>query len=276
MSPRRRSGRIAFGEIAGPTESRDALEQFRRAIPAGLPIARYGREWRASRTTVQGQALIGRLGFERQTGTADLWDEDTKDFVSQSLKDGEAVPFAISIAASEGPWALAFQIRPPTIKRTSFTGALQELLREATSDSSWIVKAQLDETSWAEWVDAVDRVDSLRFRLELPNPNWQGRESVQHIVEESNACMVDVVLAAKENSTEGLRLDEEFVAEAIEHTINQDYGYLKAKGERGGRQVEFDSRSDTSPPEKRVPADPVTGEVGPSDLREAIDDRPDG
>jgi hypothetical protein len=150
-------------------------------IHPGASTVRYRRTWRIGHTTAsrEDQILYSRLGFEGSRTTV-IWDEEDADFLSAPVPSGQFVPFAIDLRTL----AVAFQTRPPDIKVSSFTGALQSVLREESRDFGWRVESQIRQLTFDEWRSTVDRVTRLRFRLERPNPNWAGRPEIESIFQQ--------------------------------------------------------------------------------------------
>src|SRR5215467_7041745 len=116
-------------ELADPGLSLSSL------LVPGATTERYRRIWHVGRTDRESEVIYGRLGFEG-SGVADLWSEQQLDFEETTTPAGVAAPFAISMTTL----ALVFQTRGQDIKVTSFTGALQGILRDA-SGQDWSVEA---------------------------------------------------------------------------------------------------------------------------------------
>lgn len=241
-------------------------EAFLRAslVPA-TRVERYNREWRMGQLSEDGRLITGRIGFQRAGGATELWDDKREDFVVQRLQEGSTSPFAVDLRTFD----VAFQLRPGFIKRTSFTGAFQDLLNEAAGYDAWEVVPLMNEMTFEDWRAQVDRITSLRIRVERPNPHYGPRERVEELIEGTRSRVVTLALQAAEDDPGGIDVTEPLVAEAIDHAA-LDYGYFKAEGIVNDRRVEFDSKRDAAPPERRVAVDPTTREAAPEVLRRAV------
>lgn len=264
MPPRR--GRVALAMVAAPGDpatTRERTRLLQRTLVPGVPISRYGRDWRVGGLTLKGSMFTGRIGFERSRGRTELWDDERQDFRLSLLREGATSPFALSAASM----IVAFQLRSsPQIKRTSFTGALQALLREVSGREDWTVMPLTQETTLEEFTERVEFVSAFRARLLRPNPEYRNRERLEAIIEGTNAEILDIAATSKD---EGIELDDATVQEAIAHA-DEGYGYYVAKGPEDGNEITFDSRTDQAPPEIQTPTvDPETGEVATDELEAA-------
>jgi hypothetical protein len=172
---------------------------------------------------------------------------------------------------------IAFQIRPGLIERTTFTGAFQALLNQASEFARWRVDPEFSFMPWPVWVERVDRIARLEIALERPNPNYWGRNNVEALIEGAEARMLRMVYEALEDDLDGLEVDDPFIMEAIEHA-DQGYGEWKAVGETEieGETHRTQWRSDSQgvAPERRVEADPETGEAPPEEIRRELREHP--
>lgn len=210
--------------------------------------------------------FTGRIGFERSRGRTELWDEVEQDFLTEVLREGATSPFALNARSM----IVAFQLRSsPQIKRQSFTGAFQALLREGSQQDGWEVTPLTKETTLDDFVARVEVLTQFKIRLLRPNPDFKHRERVERLIEGTRAQLLDI---AAQND-EGVELDDPTVQEAIAH-VDDGYGHYIAKGTERGSTVAFDSRTDEAPPEVQTPAvDPETGEVALSELEAAARER---
>ena len=162
---------------------------------------------------------------------------------------------------------MAFQIRPPLVKRTSFTGAMSELLDETTAVSGWAIIPDLNKESFEEWAGQVDTIKSIRIRVERPNPHYGPRKRVENLIEGTKSKLATIVLEAQEG--ESVDLSDPFVAELIDH-VAHDYGELSATGVHDGESEKYDSRVEGAPPEDRVALEPGQVEVPWDSVRTAL------
>lgn len=262
-------GRVALARVTTPGDpgtTRERVDALRRAMVPGLPVPRYGREWRLGGIVREGPVFAGRLGFERVRGRTELWDEDRQDFRLISLREGRTSPFSLDARSM----LVAFQLRSsPQIKRTSFTGAFQAILREGSQDFDWEVDALTVETTLADFVDRVEYVAEFRARLLLPNPDFKGRKRLARIMEGTRAKMLEFAVA----SDEGIEIDDALVQQSIEHA-EDEHGYYIVKGPEQGNEIRYDSRTDEAPPEvQTTQVDQETGEVSFPELRRAVEEQ---
>jgi len=248
---------MALFELASP-----GLELSRLLVP-GATVERYSRIWHVGKTETDDDVLFGRLGFEG-SGIADLWSDQELDFQETPTPAGVAAPFAISLTTL----ALAFQTRRRDIRVTSFTGALQGILREV-SGQDWSVEAYRTQMTFAQWLASVDRVTEMRFRFNPPNPNYEGRPTLQKLIEGASLSAADVVL----RSDDGIVTDAEIVDEFIRH-VSLGYGSNVSVGPRTSdtEVVEsvFASELQGESEVRERPANPETGEVERETLRQEL------
>lgn len=183
------TGRIAFATIealtlVGATDPAGALEQ---ALVVGTRVERHGRVWRMGQWRHEGEAIVGRIGYE-SSATAELWDEEINDFQETSRPLALTSPFAIDPRAMR----VAFQLRGKDIKAKSFTGAFQALLNGAAPTDRWRVARETRVVPFDQWAAEVERVTDLRLYLERPNPHYGDRQRIRDIVEGTNSRLVEI------------------------------------------------------------------------------------
>jgi hypothetical protein len=228
--------------------------------------------WHIGRVEVEDGFLYGLLGFEG-SGTAELWNEDTKDFQEAATPVGVASPFAIDLSNL----GLAFQTRSQDIQVTSFIGAMQKILREATGEE-WSIEAVRATMSFSQWRATVRVVYQMRFRVEPPNPNYEGRPDLKRLIEDANLNVANIDL----HSDSGIVTDADIVRQLLEHG-DLGYGPYVAVGNRVVNDQDVETvYSSALHGETEIavrPANPETGEVeretlkreltGPSDVEHA-------
>lgn len=261
-------GRISFGQVRGPeprpAANWDLLSSVLEAT--GTMVERYNREWRLGPTINEGPSIMGRIGYERQTGTAQRWDDRRKDFREQAVREGQTASFAIQRSSLR----IAFQFRPPNIKRRSFTAAFQDLLNESSGDDLWTVEPDFEEETFEEWRNEVERIEELRITVKRPNPRYRGQR-VEDIVEGTGSQLVTLI--ARAEAGESINLDDPLLYEMIEHASvpGRDYGYFKAKGYTADQLVsQYDSKADGAPDEVRIDLDPGIKEVPWDTMRQQL------
>ena len=205
------------------------------------------------------RTLQGRIGFERRIGTAPLWDEKAQDFVPAAIKEGTVSPFAIGAGLR-----VAFQLRPGTIKRTTFTGALRDLLAEGSGVNGWAVTPFQGEPNYARWREVeVVRIEKITLTLERPNPHYGKRQAISDVVENTHASIVTMAITGRDGV---VNETSDFVSQGIEHAA-AGYGHFVATGQRkDGTTSTYRSDRDGAPPERRVEVDKETREVSAAAL----------
>lgn len=269
MPPRtRNTGKVARARIIPPAQpslfqAPTPGEDLIRLLVPGATTERYNRVWHVGRTEVEDGFLYGRLGFE-SSGTADLWNEDDKDFEEASTPAGVASPFAINLSNL----GLAFQTRGQDIRVTSFANAMRGILRDA-SGQDWGIESARTQMSFNQWRATVTRVTQMRFDLEPPNPNYEGRPSLERLIAGANLSAADLTL----KSDAGVLTDAQIVLELLDH-VELGYGRSVAVGDRpiNGEIVESVYSSELNGETEVVtrPANPETGEVERATLRNEL------
>ena len=262
------TGRVTFAAIVAESMGGAlAPEQYlEAALVPGTLVERRSRQWRMGRWHREGLIIVGRIGFEA-AALAELWDDAIGDFTEASRRTGLISPFAIDPQTMR----VVFQLRGRDIRARSFTSALQALLNEASPTERWRVTRELHAVSFKDWIAEVDRITVLRLRLERPNPNYQDRRKVRELIEGTNARMAEVVLNAHDEDLQGIDVSDPFVQQAIDH-VEQHYGTYVATAERGDEQTTWASGDQGAAEVHLVPADPVTKDVSPAELRRELGD----
>lgn len=263
------TGRVAFGRIVRDANElpTDSLDELRLALAPGTMTERHRRVWRMGQTREDDGVIFGRIGFQSRGSVTEVWNAEKNDFEEQVFPSGVTSPFAIRTA----DFRIAFQLRGGTIRRQSFVGAFQALLREA-SRSRWIVESLRREVAFSEWRHEVDRIVSMRFRLERPNPHYGDRDFVRELVYGTGSAMASILLRTHDDDLSGLDVDSDFVSQAVEHAST--YGTFRAVGERQvdgeTERVDWDLASGGEVQSRTVGADPQTGEVPQAELGQEL------
>jgi hypothetical protein len=255
----------------------EPLEALRASLIPGTVVERYGRPWRLGRWSEEDGVILGRIGFEDEPGVTEIWSDELKDFREQMLPAGVTSPFAIRVKDLQ----IAFQLRPGKIRPTTFTGAFQGLLNEASEFWRWRVERDVLEVPWEDWLRRVKRVTELSVTLYRPNPNYRDRDRVEELIEGVRARVFTGTWRARPDDPQGIDLTEEVIREAIEHA--EEHGRWAAEGEvdpeadteglrvdLGGR-VRWRSDETAWTPQAEVPADPMTGEARGDALRDELE-----
>lgn len=213
---------------------RDALLQ---ALDPAVTVERYSRSWRLSQPTAEDEWVTGRLGFLEPATTAGInYSEDTQDFieVEEQHAGGTFSNFAVHVPSQY----IIFELKPQPneIRPASFVGALRAILQQ---DQFARLTAELvfDSAKLNEWLDSVDKVSSIKISLRRPNPDYTGRpESIKRILEATNASKVRIEAESEE---EGLEVRDSDLREYTDYA--EDYGSIRATGDKGGRKSQFES-----------------------------------
>lgn len=264
------AGRVTVARIFSPRpERRD--RGLARAIVPGLPIDRYGRTWRIEMSRAHLESLRknarsvthlrGRLGFDKTTGAAPSWNDKQNAFVEVRQHDGDVVPFSIRLS----DLSIAFQ-RTSKIKRQSFIGSFQRLLREGDGDEGWTVEDLLTKLSYEDFRARAATIEQVTIVVRPTNPGWSGQELFEPYIEALHGEEARITVKGID-----LDLDSEPIEQALVHAVDHDYGELmiKAKNE-DGIPIQFDSE-DPVPVVDQSANRPTGGEVSYDDLEAAIE-----
>lgn len=248
--------RVAFAHIVPEEDllavaNRTAvLQELRSSLRPGEAITRYNKTWRMARWTEDNGYIFGRIGFQREIGRTEVWDDRIQDFVAQAMRGGQTSPFAIRLSNRR----VVFQLRSNEIERGSFTGALQALLNEASKAYKWRVLIDRAEVPWEIWIESVERVTKLAVTVRAPNPDYQGKDEIEDLLEHADAEVARIVLEAGPG---GINLTaSDIVRQAIAHA-DAGHGSYRAEGiRRGRRRRELRTTWDSSEvlPSRRVTA----------------------
>lgn len=244
--------KIAVAHIVSPTPELLA-GGLGLALGAGVPVERFGRTWRVELRDTGTETLLalrrgladdagspaevpptlsGRLGFDKTTGQAPAWNDRRNQFEVQSQHDGDVVPFVIRLS----DLAVSFQ-RTSKIKRQSFIGAFQKILREVSQDDRWKVEDRLTLISWTQFTEEAERATQITIKVRPTNPGWPGQELLQPYIEETQGEKAKITI-----NGDDLDLDSRPVEQARVHAIDYEYGELEVKGvNEEGIDVTFDS-----------------------------------
>lgn len=211
-----------------------------RALAPDKRAKRYGRTWRLSRPQTDGDAICGRLGYSTsRPGEETVYDDEREDFVvrSEDRTEGAASCYTIYVPDDlASTVVIAFEERPPQIRRQSFIGAMAHLLHE--SDRHFKVEPIRRRLSLDAWIGEMDTVVAFTGSFRRPNPRWQDRtEQVRAIVEETGAD--EVSLKAKADPAgPGLNIPGSILGGIAKHS-DAGYGDFAATGTRNGSEFTF-------------------------------------
>lgn len=215
---------------------------FRHDIQAALnpeySVTRYNRVWRLSAPqVVDGRWLWAKLGFQTSPDESVEYDEALHDFVSVPGSRGRG-NYSLFVLDLETQFLL-FEERPPDIKRNSFRGALNGILRLTDMEFRFTADFVGDEERFERWLAQVDAVTRFYVALRRPNPDWDPRfEEVEKVMESSHAARLTV--EARPPEEESLQI-KDTPLEAFAEYAGQGYGHVRASGKSGNKKRFFDS-----------------------------------
>lgn len=264
------SGRVAFGLIEALTMLAQAnpLQALEDSLVPGTMVEHQDKAWRLGRVQRQGEAVVGRLGYQA-ADLAELWDDELNDFTELSRATGLTSPFAISIA--EYPFRVAFQIRGRQIRAVRFVAVLEALLNKASPTDQWRVRRESRPLTFQQWAEEVDRVILVRTSLKRPNPHYADRKRVKELVEGTRARIAEVILRAGDGDVAGIDVNDAFIREAIDHA-SRHYGTFAAVAERGNEQLQWSTTDQGAAELRKVPAELGTRDVAARTLRRVLGD----
>jgi hypothetical protein len=233
--------KIARAQIIAPGQGslfETTAELLASVLVPGASVERYSRTWRIGHTAREDDRLLGRIGFEGERQTF-IWNDESKDFLPGPSPNGLVVPFVINLNSLR----VVFQVRPPTIRARSFTGALEGILRHAT-DQDWRVEPVTHQMSFEDWRATVTKVTRMYFLAERPNPNWEGRPELEGLMRRLGDLDSAGFVFSAEN---GINTNDELAVELVDHVYRRDYGRGSAAGPReiDGRIIESVLDSET-------------------------------
>jgi len=262
--------KVAYGRMdvdglfsTTPSAMRVAL---RESWQSGASVSRYGRTWHLpSYVEIDDMTWRGRIGFVNEDDLTTLeWDARRMDFVEGAASSGVVVPFVIRLDTR----VVAFQLISGTVRPTTFTGALQGMLNVQHAHR-WLIRPLVRHQSLESWKRSVDRISSFSFRLNIPNPNWTGREKVENIMEELNTEIIR--LRGSAAGSESVGTDSDLFRQAMDH-VQRGYGRAVVRGTEAttNEETEWNSDDDGSVPVVSiVEGTDDQAEVDPSQLRES-------
>lgn len=245
------------------SEAPDLGRSLRAAIDPGASISRYRKQWRMGQPLVdEEQHYVGRIGFERTVETTN-WDASAVDFTQLSVREGLTSQFAIDLSNLR----VAYQLRPPTIKKNTARGALEKLINESSEVIPWRIHDIFYDIGWSAWRDAVDRTTDISITTALPNPRFVDAPQLETLFDETAATMLK--LAA--SSDTGLNVnDAQLFRQALDHAIERGYGSTRATGvTSAGQESKWSSEKAQMAIERSLPAGDngeVTGELLAAEL----------
>jgi len=201
----------------------EALEE---SWKPGASITRYGRRWHLTKIVDETDDLyFGRIGFVTDHEVSTLrFDQAIQDFVFGDAPSGYVVPFAIRKADG----VIAYQLYPGIVRETTFTGAMTDLLNNASENYIWRIESFVEIREFQEWLAETPAITRFDLTLERPNPNYAGRPRIEEMVEEVRVETLRLVGKAIEG--ESVNLNADYFQQALDHVIYHEYGKAKLRG----------------------------------------------
>lgn len=222
---RRYSVGFARAILQGLQFTPSLFDEMRNTWPAGARATRYNRTWHLTKILQETpEYAFARIGFVAEGELSTLrFDEDRQEFVYGAAPSGTVVPFAIR----KSDLTIAFQLRAGVVRETTFTGALQDLLRGGSQTSTWLIETFAREVDLASWLKEVTQISQFDATLERPNPHYFDNKALEDLIEEGHLSVVR--LSAKALAGESVNLDYPLFEQALDH-VAREYGRAKVVG----------------------------------------------
>jgi hypothetical protein len=237
----------------------------------GVRATRYGRTWHLSRPQADqaNRVWAGRIGFVREDDVSTvIWDDDAQDFVLHGVPGGVIVPFAIALDTS----VAAYQLRSGVVRPTTFTGALQSLLNEASRTYGWEVRPLVAHATFEQWQAQVAQITEFNFRLERPNPHYHDNDRVEDLIEALRLQVASLRGRAREG--EAVNIESDTFRQFLDH-VRRDHGRGVVRGELQDREeTEWRSSDGGVVPATRAVESSDAEEIDTADLITAVLDPP--
>jgi len=268
---RRRQARVFQLRILPPEEKglfefeADEYDEWgpriREAIRPSARIERYGREWIVGQTEERDGVLTGRIGYQGEPGTAEVWDDEREDFIDMAIPIGMTAPFAIDTRNLTA----VIQPRNPNIKVNGLVGAFEALL--TGTGKRWRLEALRERMSLSDWKKTVSKVTFVRFTIREPNPHYHDAHNLEELMKQLDSEVIQ--LEARSDS--GLDIESPFITETESH-VERGYGDGEYRGvSEDGESLYFTKVGAEEQAELRD-VDLLTGEVSQEDLRGVLRD----
>lgn len=233
---------VLFAQIELPTKAPTLFEysgqdRIKNIINPELQVERYGRTWRFSQPEVRDtRFVLAKFGFIKPAKQEQVrFDEELKDYVEEVAADEDVnfCHFAIDLDRA----LIAFELRPPDIRRRSFTGNFEALAAE--SGEALELQILEEEISFRNWLERIETLSFFEAKLRRPNPTWRPRtETIRKLIESTNADEVDLTAKVDNPEEKSLRAEESVIEESVQHQ-DAGYGDVSAEGYSEGREQKF-------------------------------------
>lgn len=230
--------------------------RIREVIRPSARTTRYGREWIIGQVEEANGIITGRIGFQGEPGTAEVWDEERSDFIETAIPSGMTAPFAIDTRNLTA----AIQARNPHIKVNGLVGAFEALLTGA--GKRWRLEALRETMSLAEWKRSVHHVTYVRFTIREPNPHYHDARNLEELMSQLSSEVIQL----EAQSDNGLDINSPFIVETESH-IERGYGDGEYRGLSDAGESLYSTKVGAEEQSELREVDPSTGEVSQEDLR---------
>jgi hypothetical protein len=217
----------------------DLRTDILRALSPEFRTDRYGRRWRFSRwVDLDGRFVAAKLGYERVRETEAVhYDDVLEDYVTE-LRPNEVVSFCHFVVDLENQF-VAFDERPPDIRRQSFIGAFRALLR--TSLYRLNIELVTDSAAFDEWVRTV-RLVRFSARLEQPNPKWRDDVGeIRALLEGTGADEISLIAQVENARADAQLIVEDSIIREATTYARDGHARYRAVGISEGSRRHFQS-----------------------------------
>lgn len=239
LLPRVSNRRIWFARInlRAPSlfDRPDFGDSISDVLSGGTETNWYNRTWILSRPIRSGGYVQGRLGFERPTPTEGVhFDRTAQDFVTteERSEQGSFAHYVINVRTR----VMAFEERPPDIRRESFLGAMRRILGGRGFELDDIA----DNRSFDSFVASVDAISRYDVRLVRANPSAsrRARDTYNAIFVEPDPDSVTLTLASDTRGERaGIDVSSDVVQGTAAHALDSNgkirvTGYMRSGARR--------------------------------------------
>ncbi len=255
---------VAFATVTtaqGAIRPADFADALVASLRPGKNVLRYNRLWRLPKHTRRDGFIYGRIGFEYPNSSVGVWSEEQKDYTT--IRPAEVTPFVLHVETGR----LAFELKGGTIKPWTFQTNFRALLNKGSTYRWHVTLEELTQPSWEDWEKSVNRITSLRIRMERPNPRYRSKR-VEDVLEGAKASAATLAMSGEDIDPD----DSTFVTQALDHA--KRYGHISAKGVVDGEKSTWQSEDEGGiVVREQAPRDPSTGSVKPKRLRKLLEAR---
>src|SRR5687767_3815114 len=96
-----RLGKVARALLEPPQQGdlyRSPQDAVLQAFVPGTSTTRYNRTWLMGQSRVDGEYLVGRIGFQAEGNVTEIWDKARQDFAEVAIPSGVTSQFVLRMA----------------------------------------------------------------------------------------------------------------------------------------------------------------------------------